>query len=263
MGCTSFKRHDPSPVGIFYLNHPIQGEYFTKDDFFHSENKISFSQPVIIKAEGIMTWNSLTGQKTKVALFHPKLDHRPNDFWIDTDGDYYVNIAWLKAHGRIVYTGFKTSGDYFWEGVASFLTSPFGVILVLIVLGFFIYVILRKPIHQKNSYVNYNTDSYNSENNSDETFISETNRESEEENFYNTRSTIRCEDCQSIDLSGYGFISKGNGMCKVCDGTGHDQGTEALVQFTTLGLLDDKYDCETCSGTGQCQTCGGTGLVYN
>ena len=68
-----------------------------------------------------------------------------------------------------------------------------------------------------------------------------------------------CKDCNSIDYKL--FADKGDGSCKECDGTGHDQGSEALSQFMSLGLADHKIDCKKCSGTGQCQTCGGTGLV--
>ncbi len=70
----------------------------------------------------------------------------------------------------------------------------------------------------------------------------------------------RCTDCQSIDLSGL-FSSRGNGRCSKCDGTGHDQMVEGLVQLATLGIEDHKIDCEECHGTGQCQSCGGTGEV--
>lgn len=62
-----------------------------------------------------------------------------------------------------------------------------------------------------------------------------------------------CTDCQNF----------GNGRCRKCDGTGHDQLTEGLSNLLTLGIdrLRAKVDCEECYGTGQCQTCGGTGEV--
>jgi hypothetical protein len=80
--------------------------------------------------------------------------------------------------------------------------------------------------------------------------------------YQNTKSAHKCEDCENIDISGWGITSKGNGRCKECKGTGHDRLIEAAVGFVTLGIEDGKYDCKTCHGTGQCQTCGGTGLVY-
>jgi hypothetical protein len=139
--CTSFERHNPSPVGIFYPNQPIQGVSFMKDDFFHSENRISFSHPVKIKSVGIMTWNSLTGEKSEVALLEsPQLDHLNGDFYINTDGDYYANITWLKTKGRIEYTGNKTSGDYFWESGWGTLIK----ILILVILGYLGFRTIKK-----------------------------------------------------------------------------------------------------------------------
>lgn len=121
--CTTFKRDDPSPIGTFYPNQPIQGVYFTMDSWNNRENKISFSQPAEIKAVGKMTWNSLMGDYYETALISPKLDHLNGDYWIYTEGDYYATISWLQKNGRIEYTGYKTSGDYFWEGVGRFLTK--------------------------------------------------------------------------------------------------------------------------------------------
>ncbi len=74
-------------------------------------------------------------------------------------------------------------------------------------------------------------------------------------------SKRKCPDCENIDINS--LFNKGNGRCRECDGTGHDKAAEALVQFGTLGLEDDKISCQTCSGTGQCQTCGGTGYEYD
>lgn len=273
--CTKFKRDDPSPVGMFYPNQPIQGVYFTKDSWDNKENKISFSQPAEIKAVGMMTWNSLMGNYYETALLSPKLDHLPGDYWMSTDGDYYATISWLQANGRIEYTGSKTSGDYFWESFARFLTSTFGIIIeiILLIIGI---VILRsraststsvKSSSSSSSGGSYSSNSdssyssYSSEYDSNETYASsEESREIAGNS--NSGGTTRCTDCQSIDLSGWGFTSKGNGRCKDCDGTGHDKLTEAIVQFGTFGTETGKYDCKTCYGTGQCQTCGGTGIVY-
>ena len=138
-GCTTFERYDPSPVGTFYPYQPIQGVSFTKDDFWNSENRISFSQPAEIKAVGKMTWNSLTGHYYEVALISPKLDHLPGDYWINTDGDYYATIAWLQTRGRIEYTGSKTSGEYFWESGWGFIVK----ILILVILVYLGYKIIR------------------------------------------------------------------------------------------------------------------------
>jgi len=182
-GCTSFKRHDPSPVGTFYPDHPIQSVYFTKDNFFHSENKISFSHPVKIKAVGIMTWNSLTGQKSEVAILEsPQLDHLPEDYWIKTEGNYYANIDWLQANGRIAYSGSKSSGEYFLEGIARLLTSPIVIILVLIVIV--ISIVIRsntnKSISHKKSYSGYSSDSYSSDSYSSSSVSYDTNDNSED-----------------------------------------------------------------------------------
>lgn len=283
-GCTKFKRDDPSSVGVFYPYQPIQGEYFTKDNFGNSENKISFSQPAKIKAVGKMTWNSLMGNYYETALISPKLDHLPGDYWIHTEGDYFATISWLQANGRIEYTGSKTSGDYFWEGVVRFLTSTVGLVIEIILIIIIVIAIFRRraskssAISAKTSASDYGSGSYSSYYESSDSsypsyssysseYESEKNYESNEGGQESEESSIsggtrRCTDCQSIDLSGWGFTSKGNGRCKECDGTGHDRLTEAIVQFGTLGLEDGKYNCKTCYGTGQCQTCGGTGVVF-
>ncbi len=72
-----------------------------------------------------------------------------------------------------------------------------------------------------------------------------------------SESKRKCPDCENIDT-----LSRGNGKCNECKGTGHDRHAEALVQFATLGTEGNSYPCKTCSGTGQCQTCGGTGYEY-
>lgn len=133
IGCQSFERYNPSPVGTFYPNEPIQGVELTKNDFFWSTHRISFSQPVKIAAVGIMTWDNLNGKKSEVALLKsPKLDHLPGDHYMDTEGDYYANITWLKYNGRIEYTGYRTAGDYFWESGWGTLIK----ILILVILGY-------------------------------------------------------------------------------------------------------------------------------
>jgi hypothetical protein len=260
-GCTTFKRNDPSPVGMWYPNSPIKVE-LTKDNFFKSDEVLNLgSRPIEIKSVGQMTWNSLIGDYYETALL--KIHFSNN-----TVGYYYARTSFLQKYGRIEYTGSKKSMYYFWDGVGRFFMSPLGIILVVIVLVFLTFFKLRNPISHKNTYDSHNSgsyssdvyspSSYSSEDISDSTFSNDEDRDIKNES---TSSTNRCTDCQSIDLSGWGFTSKGNGRCKECNGTGHDRGTEALVQFGTLGLEDGKYDCKTCSGTGQCQTCGGTGVV--
>lgn len=138
-GCIKFKRHDPSPVGTFYPNHPIQGIYLTKDNIWKSDNKISFSQPAEIKAVGKMTWNSLIGNYYETALISPKLDHLPGDYWIHTEGDYFIRVDWLRANGRVVYTGTKTSTDYFWESGWGTITK----ILIFIISAFIVFQIIK------------------------------------------------------------------------------------------------------------------------
>lgn len=273
-GCEIFKRDDPSPVGIFYPNQPIQGVELTKADFWDSKNIISFSEPVEIKAVGKRTRNSLIGDYYRTALISPKLDHRQGDYWIGTDGDYYATISWLQSNGRIEYTGSKTSSDYFWEGVGSFLTSTFGIVIEIVLIIIIAFSIFRRRASKSSSISlkttsssydggSYSSDSYSSyssEYDSKETYESDEG-DQESEVASRTSGTRRCQDCQSIDISGLGFTSKGNGRCKECDGTGHDKLTEVIVQLGTFGAVDDKYDCKTCHGTGQCQTCGGTGIV--
>lgn len=73
---------------------------------------------------------------------------------------------------------------------------------------------------------------------------------------------VRCRDCESVDISGWGYPSKGNGRCKDCNGTGNDHDIAAAITLVTFGLARVNEQCRRCSGTGQCQTCGGTGLVY-
>lgn len=99
-----------------------------------------------------------------------------------------------------------------------------------------------------------------SDNNSNDTF--ETDKYEQEREHSRASSKSRCKDCRSIDMAPL-LISKGDGRCKDCDGTGHDRTAEALVDFGTLGLVDGKIDCKTCYGTGQCQSCGGTGFIFN
>lgn len=137
-GCTSFKKHDPCPVGMFYPSEPIRGVYFPKADFFQTDTKISFSQPVKISEVGIMTWNSLTGNKSEVArLESPQLEHLPGDFYIGTEGDYYASISWLREHGTIVYNGYETTGESFWKSITGFFGTVWGIILVLLALALF------------------------------------------------------------------------------------------------------------------------------
>jgi DnaJ-domain-containing protein 1 len=138
-GCTTFKLDDPSPFGTFYPNQPIRHVSFTKNDFWNSNNVISFSKPAEIKAVGKMTWNSLIGNYYETALISPKLDHLSGDYWISTDGDYYATISWLQANGRIEYTGYKTSASYFWGSGWGSLSK----ILILIISIYLGYLIIK------------------------------------------------------------------------------------------------------------------------
>lgn len=151
---------------------------------------------------------------------------------------------------------------------------PFGTTIILGIVLIGIVVIVSSlssstpsaPSYGSGSYSSYSDSSYSSyssEYDSNENSVSDSNLEIPEEYYTNSGSSSRCKDCQSIDLSGWGLTSKGNGRCRECNGSGHDLATEALVQFFTLGLEDDKRDCNTCYGTGQCQSCGGTGIVYD
>lgn len=100
---------------------------------------------------------------------------------------------------------------------------------------------------------------YDKANNS--TYSSVNKENNFQSNKNHSSSKKRCTKCRSIDMSTL-LISKGDGRCKACDGTGHDRTSEAIVGFGSLGLVDGKINCETCNGTGQCQTCGGTGFIY-
>jgi hypothetical protein len=141
-GCTTFKRDDPSPVGTFYPYQPIRHVSLMKDDFWNSNNLISFSKPAEIKAVGKMTRNSLIGNYYETALISPKLDHLSGDYWIGTEGDYYATISWLQANGRIEYTGYKTSASYFWESGWGSLTK----VLILIISIYIGYLIIKSFI---------------------------------------------------------------------------------------------------------------------
>jgi hypothetical protein len=69
-------------------------------------------------------------------LISPKLDHLSGDYWISTDGDYYATISWLQANGRIEYTGYKTSSEYFWnKGGFGYILKIIFVLIILIYLA--------------------------------------------------------------------------------------------------------------------------------
>lgn len=272
MGCASYERYNPSPVGVFYPNSTIQ-YVFMEDNSLRNHVIISFSQPVKIKSLGIMTNYNSSIKECEVALLEsPKLDHLPGDY-ISTSDNFFAPTRVLKFFGRIEYTGTKTSSDFFWEGVGSFLASTFGIVLDIILI-IIIAISFYKRRGSKSSTISssynggsYSSDSYSSyssEYDSIETYEGDEHDQESEVTIRNsgTYETRRCRDCQNIDLSGLGFNSKGNGRCRKCDGTGHDNLTETIVQLGTFGTVDDKYDCKTCYGTGQCQTCGGTGIEY-
>lgn len=167
VGCASYERYNPSPVGIFYPNSTIQ-YVFMEDNSLRNHVIISFSRPVKIKSVGIMTNYNSSIKECEVALLEtPTLDHLPGDY-ISTSGNFFAPTIVLKTFGRIEYTGSKTSSVYFWEGVGSFLTSTIGVILVIIVLAFTIYFIVRKSSHESSyrgyssSSGSYSTSSYSS-----------------------------------------------------------------------------------------------------
>lgn len=106
--CTTFKRDEPSRVGMWYPNSPIKVE-LTKDNFFKSDEVLNLNgEPLIIKAVGKMTWNSLIGNYTETALLEIHFSN-------NSVGDYFATTSFLQKYGRIEYTGNKTSEDYFWE----------------------------------------------------------------------------------------------------------------------------------------------------
>jgi len=141
-GCENFRRHEPSQVGLWYPNYPFKNVELTKDDFWHSNATLNFGgRPVIISAVGDMTYNRLIGHYYETAILEIHFKDK-------SVGYYYARISWLKANGRIEYTRFKSSGDYFWEGFARFLLSPLGIIFILIVLVFS-FIIVRKHFVEK------------------------------------------------------------------------------------------------------------------
>ena len=74
-------------------------------------------------------------------------------------------------------------------------------------------------------------------------------------------SSRECPDCDGLDL-GTLWRSKGNGICKNCDGNGKTLKNLVVALTAPFLGLDDEETCKICNGTGQCQTCGGTGYEY-
>lgn len=58
-----------------------------------------------------------------------------------------------------------------------------------------------------------------------------------------------CSECDSPDDR----LTKGNGKCNLCGGTGIDIGVAVMAGY--------EGDCERCGGTGICPACDGTGKV--
>jgi DnaJ-class molecular chaperone len=57
-----------------------------------------------------------------------------------------------------------------------------------------------------------------------------------------------CTEC-----GGWGdYLSKGDGKCHACGGTGVDVGVAVLAGY--------EGDCEKCNGTGVCPACDGRGV---
>lgn len=124
--CTTFKRNEPSRIGVWYPNSPIKVE-LTKDNFFKSDEVLDLGgEPVIIKAVGKMTWNSLIGNYTETALLEIHFSNH-------SVGDYFATTSFLQKYGRIEYQGYKTSEDYFWE-------SGWGTLIKLLALSAFLYL---------------------------------------------------------------------------------------------------------------------------
>lgn len=134
--CTSFKRDDPSKVGIFYPDQAILEASFIKDHWFYQEDKLGFSQAVEIKAVGMMTWSRCFGEYQESALISPVLDHLNGDYSVRSNGNYFATIAWLEANGRIEYTGTKSSSRYFWEsGWGTFFKLLIGAACIALVVS--------------------------------------------------------------------------------------------------------------------------------
>jgi hypothetical protein len=211
-------------------------------------------------------------------------DNRPNKF-----GEWYLiktldnKLAWYFAEpggshhplcsivNRVTP---KPIGNNDTNSPSSFPIGTVIIILIIIVGVIFVFVAISGSSqssqsnyssgyssgHSSDCYSDssYSSDSYDSstydlDSYSNDSDDSSTEQESERE---------RCPDCE-IDIRGFSFSSKGDGRCIECHGSGHDTGSEAMVQFATLGVEDDKIDCPKCYGTGQCQTCGGTGYIYS
>jgi hypothetical protein len=209
---------------------------------------------------------------------------KPGGWHLRSYGDWYLVRTLNGEYAWIFGKPFKLDYSYASvvekvipkpvnNGSESNSNFPIGTVILVGIIVFVIVIVVLSlssttsstPSYKPGSYSSssdFSDSSYSSEYDSYGTLGSDNNQEITEDHYTGTDSTSRCEDCQSIDISGWGFTSKGNGRCKECDGTGHDRVTETLVQFGTLGIEDDKYDCKTCFGTGQCQTCGGTGIVY-
>ncbi len=60
------------------------------------------------------------------------------------------------------------------------------------------------------------------------------------------------EPCTKCDSPG-DSLTKGDGKCNLCRGTGIDIGVAVLSGY--------EGDCERCGGTGVCPACDGTGEV--
>jgi len=138
VGCASYDRYDPSPVGTFYPNSTIQ-YVFMEDNSLRNHVVISFSQPVKIKSMGIMKNYNSSIKECEVALLEsPILNHLPGDWHTDCK-NFFAPTPVLKSFGRIEYTGYKTSASYFWESGWGSLTK----ILILIISVYLGYLIIK------------------------------------------------------------------------------------------------------------------------
>lgn len=134
--CTTFKRDEPSRIGMWYPNYPIQNVEMTQDNFWKSEGRVNFGGgPVKISAVGKMTWNSLTGNYYETALLEINFSN-------GSSGHYYATTSWLQKNGRIEYTGSKTSEDYFWESGWGYLIKALAFLGFL----FLCFVLIKKHI---------------------------------------------------------------------------------------------------------------------
>ncbi|MEA5005603.1 MAG: DnaJ domain-containing protein [Rikenellaceae bacterium] len=141
VGCASYDRYDPSPVGTFYPNSTVQ-YVFMEDNSLRNHVVISFSQPVKIKSMGKMKNYNSSIKECEVALLEsPILNHMSGDWRTDCK-NFFAPTSVLKYFGRIEFTGYKTSASFFWESGWGYLTK----ILLLIIFVYLGYLIINSFI---------------------------------------------------------------------------------------------------------------------